>query len=428
MGAITWAMRGSSGWGGFDGTLIPGMTWAILWNYFAYLRGLDGRISGFWLGIGVSIGGMWGYGQYVSWIQGIFYTNTNVIPYESILVNPIYGYIWFWIVGAIWLGIAGVFLGWALDKNYFNLSRSEKIKKWLPRIEIPLMTALIGWILTILYPQWFFPNYSEVLYTEIACPDCFERTISTNTINFIMLMWWIGAIIVAYIQKDKYTFRYAIFLGVSFGFLYMLSAMWMLMDTLFPGYIDWWKIWEMMAGFSGGILYGILQYYILRDIERISKSTNLFDHRTKTLIQDHIFERRANIFLTLIIATLLVVIIYGGSFKIGVLLHLYDGNIDQYSFPLPRILIFVPFTASFIVWMIIQIFKIMQKSHAENYFEFKITHIHKKLIYILLYITLIGVAVSWGTKIEFFYILFFILNLIILVKLNKSRKNELFTN
>jgi MFS family permease len=222
MGAITWAMRGSSGWGGFDGTLIPGMTWAILWNYFAYLRGLDGRISGFWLGIGVSIGGMWGYGQYVSWIQGIFYTNTNVIPYESILVNPIYGYIWFWIVGAIWLGIAGVFLGWALDKNYFNLSRSEKIKKWLPRIEIPLMTALIGWILTILYPQWFFPNYSEVLYTEIACPDCFERTISTNTINFIMLMWWIGAIIVAYIQRINTLLDMQFFWSFLWIFIYAI--------------------------------------------------------------------------------------------------------------------------------------------------------------------------------------------------------------
>jgi hypothetical protein len=69
----------------------------------------------------------------------------------------------------------------------------------------------------------------------------------------------------------------------------------------------------------------------------------------------------------------------------------------------------------------------MQKSHAENYFEFKITHIHKKLIYILLYITLIGVAVSWGTKIEFLLYIFFILNLIILFKLIKQ-KNELFTN
>ena len=30
MGAITWAIRGTGGWGGIDGTIVPGMTWGLL--------------------------------------------------------------------------------------------------------------------------------------------------------------------------------------------------------------------------------------------------------------------------------------------------------------------------------------------------------------------------------------------------------------
>ena len=31
IGGITWAVRGTNGWGGVQGTLIPGMTWGVLW-------------------------------------------------------------------------------------------------------------------------------------------------------------------------------------------------------------------------------------------------------------------------------------------------------------------------------------------------------------------------------------------------------------
>ena len=63
LGAITWAIRGTSGWGGFDGALVPGFTYALLFYFFMYRRGIDARSIVFWLGLGIAIGGMWGYGQ-----------------------------------------------------------------------------------------------------------------------------------------------------------------------------------------------------------------------------------------------------------------------------------------------------------------------------------------------------------------------------
>ena len=36
MGAITWAIRGTSGWGGVDGTIVPGLTCGLLWTYLCF--------------------------------------------------------------------------------------------------------------------------------------------------------------------------------------------------------------------------------------------------------------------------------------------------------------------------------------------------------------------------------------------------------
>ena len=80
MGAIGWAIRGTSGWGGMDGVIVPGMTWGLIWYYLCHRRGIDARTIPLWLGLGISIGGEWGYGQYVSWIQGKFEAGDAILP------------------------------------------------------------------------------------------------------------------------------------------------------------------------------------------------------------------------------------------------------------------------------------------------------------------------------------------------------------
>ena len=35
IGAIAWAIRGTAGWGGVDGTVVPGLMWGVLWYYLA---------------------------------------------------------------------------------------------------------------------------------------------------------------------------------------------------------------------------------------------------------------------------------------------------------------------------------------------------------------------------------------------------------
>ncbi|MDX1285802.1 MAG: hypothetical protein R3182_12350, partial [Draconibacterium sp.] len=66
IGAITWAIRGTAGWGGVDGTIVPGLMWGILWYYLAFRKGIDARGIILWLGLGIALGGELGYGQYTS--------------------------------------------------------------------------------------------------------------------------------------------------------------------------------------------------------------------------------------------------------------------------------------------------------------------------------------------------------------------------
>ena len=112
IGAITWAIRGTAGWGGVDGTVIPGLMWGILWYYLAFRKGIDARGIVLWLGLGIALGGELGYGQYTSWIRGIFYVGEGTIP-----IKPWLGYFWFtdvwnW-MGRTWRDL----LGWALGNR-----------------------------------------------------------------------------------------------------------------------------------------------------------------------------------------------------------------------------------------------------------------------------------------------------------------------
>ncbi|MBD3350690.1 MAG: hypothetical protein GF364_04300 [Candidatus Lokiarchaeota archaeon] len=408
IGAITWAVRGSDGYGGFDGALVHGMAWALLWYYFAYVRGIDARKSAFWLGLGVSIGGFWGYGQYVSWIQGVFYTNTGVTPYESISVNPIHGYVWFWIVGAIWLGIGGIILGWSMEKKNEKRTFLEVMKKWGPRILIPLSFAVMGYLIVKFQPSWFFPNYSESLYTELNCPDCINRTISTNTTNFVMLMWWIGAILTSILQADRTTTFCGLFMGSIFGFFYMLSAMWTLGYVYAPSFIDWWKMWELSAGFTSGLLYAILQHILFRKMDSVHEEQI---HKEKSKIDknqsdnQNMIERRNNGYLIFTNFAYSLILIYGGSLSIGLFFELYPSDIDQYSFPFERIILFLIGAIPILVWGFYKLVKNYTESKKGEYDRFKIPDIHIKIRLQLLYLLIISTIIAWPTKIIIFYIL-----------------------
>ena len=439
IGAITWAIRGTAGWGGFDGAIIHGMIWGILWYYISYLRGIDARFESFWLGIGVSIGGMWGYGQYVSWIQSEFLLDNSSGTWEMISISPLYGYLWFFICGVAWLGIGGIFLGWALG----DIHSSFNLKKWIIRILVPLGFALLGILLTKILPQAFFPLYTEELYSENVCNQC-ERTISTNTTNTAAIMWWVGALVVAKIEKDSTTIKVGSILGIGFGFGFAIAGIWCLGYKFNSAFIDWWKVWEMTDGLFAGFLYALALYLVQKDFDQAFDSKYKGDFTNESNLKSlekvleveilntdnilnnseslqslkkkrppqklELYKNWAIIFTAFL---LLLVAWYGGTFKLGVFLDLYDeATIGQYGFNSDRWWLLIPVALIFIIVTLRKMVAHYQQAQASSYRSFEVRNIHEKILHLLLFLSFLGIMTIWdavspkNTKIGVIYSLY----------------------
>jgi len=75
IGAFYWAVRGTSGYGGTSGAVFAGIGWALCWFFLSYEQHekKERPYSSGWIvlaiKLGIGIGGMHGYGQFISWIM-----------------------------------------------------------------------------------------------------------------------------------------------------------------------------------------------------------------------------------------------------------------------------------------------------------------------------------------------------------------------
>ena len=398
VGAITWAIRGTGGWGGFDGTIVPGMLLGITWYYLSYLRGIDARSTVFWPGFGMSLGGMLGYGLFVSWIQGMF----GVFPGEYISISPWYGALWFALCGMAWGGITGIFLGWALGQ--------KKVSSiiWIKRFLFLGGGALAGWIITLLAPTLFFPKYSEEFYTPDKCYYCVSRLYSTNQVIIVYIGAWLGLLLEAYLEKDRDTLLCGAVMGLVYGPAYLISALWVLMYSEAPGYTDWWKVWELTSGLFMGFLYFGLFYYYQKRLNKAEDEKTADPENTKAKMDEISIQtakpkKWANISFLFGVFFFFVITWYGSTSRMGAFLGFYDVNeVNQYGFPIPRIYLFLSGLMIILIWMARALIK-QVKSPSADYFP--VTDIHTKMLRTLLFIGFIGSVTIWPASIEILYVL-----------------------
>ncbi|MBN1343750.1 MAG: hypothetical protein JXQ73_13775 [Phycisphaerae bacterium] len=403
-GAITWAIRGTDGWGGVDGTIVPGMTWGLLWYYVCCRKGIDARGIPLWLGLGIAVGGELGYGQYVSWIQGEFDVGEGKIP-----IAPWVGYAWFVICGIGWGATGGIALGWALGGR-------ASPGRWLVRILVPIGVGLAGWELVQLRPGWFFPNHGLGIYAE-ELDRHLERTVYTNTQNFVVLAWWVGALVVAAIQRDRPTLVVGALIGGGFGIGFALGAVWCLGYSQAPGYIDWWKMWELNAGFNLGVLYVVALYWSVRQVDRRygCDGVALAEQGAPAKAPD----RRRDLSLTVSVFLLLLVTSWGASLRIGSVLGLYNSKaIDQYEWPVGRIAVFAPVAAIIVGATVRSLWRIV-RSPAAGARHWGQGHLSDRVADLITGLGVIGVVTIWPSKIAVLYAVFVFLAILALNRLNR---------
>ena len=467
MGAISWAIRGTAGWGGVDGTVLPGLMWGLLWYYLSYRKGIDARGIVLWLGLGLALGGELGYGQYVSWIQGIFYLGD-----KTIAIAPQLGYFWLFLCGIGWAGPGGIILGWALGKTVSKFSWIIRSFMIIILLMVLFVSPIIDWLggyLLQIDPGLLFPFSDLGLYTN-DLDKHLSRTLYTNTQNFATVIWWIGALFVAAWQKDRTTLITGMIIGGGFGLGFMQSTIWTLGYSFAPNYIDWWKMWELNAGFNLGVLYAITLYWTTKQVIKADESLRIIPDKNMIRSQllewqDTLFlafggfillffvgfeyffwtglalsllyfitmcfttvgklesyqisERRKDVLLIYSVFLLVFLMFHGGSERLGIILNLYSGEaVSQYAWPLERIILFAPvalFITSVAILKFWYIFRLNNQQGQKNNSSSKPS---LRIIDIITLMGFIGALSIWPEKIGVLYALFIVLAIWAINRLN----------
>lgn len=106
LGAMTWAVRGSSGFGAVNGCVFAGVTWGTAWWFIARDPGAQQsrRYSTGWivlaLTVGIGISGDRGWMQWPSFFEG--HLQLNTVQGRFAPIPRTYGFIWLFIAGVPW--------------------------------------------------------------------------------------------------------------------------------------------------------------------------------------------------------------------------------------------------------------------------------------------------------------------------------------
>jgi hypothetical protein len=352
------------------------------------------------------------------------------------------------------LGLLLIIVSWLLNKNT-HLPRIIRLGMSI------LSTAYTSCLLVWMGLWLFFPHDTLGLF-DGELGKHLGRTVYTNAQNAIAVAWFLGALIVAIFQRDKPTLVMGTIIGGGFGLGMVISALWCLGYGFAPQYIDWWKMWEVHAGFNLGVLYVIALFWGLRQSEIYQShengiSSTSYPATTVTHMEawlrplasaggillvwaylfyednlmvsallgplyliavlwiswqrnrggaepDAIVDRQQSVSLLFCTFFLLFILFYGATYRLGVLLELYDEKtVGQYEWLTARMWLFLPL---FIVIMGGTLFKIWQLARQQIFSEPALDRLTLAIGDLIMIIGIVGALSIWPYKISVVYAIF----------------------
>lgn len=160
LGGMSWAVRGSSGFGAMNGCIFAGVLWGAAWWFIAREPSSQQSrpyASG-WiilaLTVGIGISGNRGWMQWPSFFEG--HLQTNAAQGKFVPVPRVYGFVWLFIAGAPWAGLGACMLAWC------GSYRHAQLWHWGLRIACGLGGACLARILFNAFPEVFLPLYESM--------------------------------------------------------------------------------------------------------------------------------------------------------------------------------------------------------------------------------------------------------------------------
>ncbi|MCA9042605.1 MAG: hypothetical protein KDA65_19775, partial [Planctomycetaceae bacterium] len=177
-GAMTWAVRGSSGYGGSWGCTFAGVLWGTCWWFLAQNgeAAPNRRYASRWIVLAMTIGfafsGARGWAQWPTFLEEKLYTNAGANEYVPI--ERWYGFLWLFIAGVPWAGIAACLLAWC------GSIHETRLWHWIIRLACGLGTGGVILLLYERYPEWFLPLYNslEAKYQNLEANPTLGRLVN----------------------------------------------------------------------------------------------------------------------------------------------------------------------------------------------------------------------------------------------------------
>lgn len=266
LGAMSWAVRGCSGFGGAAGCLFAGVLWGAAWWYISREPGAiqPRRYASGWVILALTLGISWsggrGWAQWSTFFEGRLQTNTAAGDFEAI--SPVYGFIWLFIAGMPWAGIGACLLAGC------GSHKRNDWQVWIIRAACGVAGFYIARYLFRELPQVFLPLYSafEAKYQDLENNPNLRRVMNDNRAAISHLGVYLGFLSFELGRRDWRNAILILTVGIINGIGWAcFQAFWQHADEIWPAaHFNWWRCWESSGGISIGIAYGVAFYLVNR--------------------------------------------------------------------------------------------------------------------------------------------------------------------
>ena len=284
LGAMTWAVRGSSGFGAVNGCVFAGATWGTAWWFISRVPAghQPRRYSSGWiilaLTVGIGLSGNRGWMQWPSFFEGHLQLNTPQGKFAPI--PRIYGYVWLFIAGVPWAGLGACLLAWCAPR------RPLKVKDWIMRLLCGFGAAATTAILFHFLPQFFLPLFGSLKeqYADLRANPNLRRLIGDNRAALIHLGCYLGFLGYEAVRRDWKNVLLITTVGVVNGLGWALCQNWRWAQNVWPHVnFNWWRCWESCGGMSIGLAYGLAYYLVNRRSDELHESASSYPSATLPL-------------------------------------------------------------------------------------------------------------------------------------------------
>ena len=265
LGGMSWAVRGSSGFGAVNGCVFAGVLWGAAWWFLARdpAARQSRRYSSGWiilaLTIGIGISGNRGWMQWPSFFEGRLQLDAPHHKYVSIQAS--YGFIWLFIAGVPWAGLGACCLAWCAPR------KSLRARDWLLRLACGLGGGLLAVFLFRSFPEAFLPLFKSLQsqYADLQSNPNLRRLIGDNRAALTHLGFYLGFLGYEVARRDWKNVILITTVGLTNGIGWALWQNWRwAAHTWQQVNFNWWRCWESCGGLSIGLAYGLAYFLVNR--------------------------------------------------------------------------------------------------------------------------------------------------------------------